>query len=934
MRYIIGIDLGTTNSCVSYIDTTSPSFGRIQLLKIPQLVQAGIVESKETLPSLCYLTAKEEWPKGSLSLPWNHHSQLMPSYFVGQFAASQGVKTPTRYVHSAKSWLSHPAALRKDKMLPLDAICDSQRISPKDASSYYLQHIKDVWNFLIAKGDPQSEFDAQAVILTVPASFDEIARTLTVESARLAGYKEFTLLEEPQAAFYSWMATNENHLSTALSPGDLILVCDVGGGTSDFSLIEVFEERQALGFKRVAVGEHLLLGGDNMDAAVSQFVEHKFQEKGHHIPQTQRLELLHQAQLAKEVLLTTDTSYQIVLQGSGSKVIQGSMTTTITSDEILHLLLGGFFGAYSWDEALCLKKAKGIRAMGLAYEDDPSITKHLANFLSKYPKKIPTHILFNGGAMKPIPFQEAIVQSIKSWFPHTLQIKILSTHSLDTAVSHGAAYYGMARCGYGIKIQGGMARGIYLAVEEMDQLGHLKRRALCLLPRGSSEEDVFKSELKFLLTPNEKVSFQLLTSSERLEDRSGDLVEITEVEMSSLALIQTVLRYGKSQSQKTEKIKVHLRAFLTTIGIIEIGLNAIDSAHTWKLEFQTKSAQGAEMQSVDLLQKQTQSHASTSIYDLTFLQSIDILVCDIFADKTSSQMSKLMNRLEELIAIPKQEFPISILPTVSDALIKCASFRKNTVEHNIRWWNALGYSLRPGNLYPIDDFRIKEFWKIVLQDFQSKHVQEVMVQMWICYRRIAAGLNKGQQTQLASILFDPIFNKAGQIDGKSKEGLYLITERIRAIASFELISNDSKIKLGCALMERISKGIATPAEIWSLGRLGARLLLHGSIANVIPVQQCEKWVDRLTQLDVLGIARNDPKFLTSLASLIGQLARKTPYRQVNLNKPFIDAILDRLKDFSIYNELQSLLLNESELTRLEQEQTFGDSFPLGLIISK
>ena len=381
MRYIIGIDLGTTNCALAFIDTEQPSLP-LHLFAIPQLTAAGKVDALLTLPSFCYLSALDEWPPGALKLPWKEEKET----FIGQFAKLQGARVPTRLVQSAKSWLCNVAANRRDKILPVEAADVSQRLSPVEASTKYLEHVRDAWNASMAKGDPDLELEEQEVILTVPASFDEVARTLTVEAARKAGFLHVTLVEEPQAAFYSWISQYEQSWETQFKLGDTILVCDVGGGTTDFSLIEIRQDGEKLAFQRMAVGDHLLLGGDNIDAALAHYVEQKLQEAGHPtLESSQWLQLQAEARAAKEALLDPKgkkgESYSIVLQGTGSSVIKGSVSISIQREEVEQLLLNGFFALYPLQEAIQLRRSRGFRTMGLPYEDEPSITKHLAHFL-------------------------------------------------------------------------------------------------------------------------------------------------------------------------------------------------------------------------------------------------------------------------------------------------------------------------------------------------------------------------------------------------------------------------------------------------------------------------------------------------------------------------------------------------------------------------
>jgi len=922
MRYIIGIDLGTTNSCVAYLDMSDPS-SRVHSLKIPQLVAEGRVESLGALPSFCYLAASYEWPKGALDLPW--HSN--PNFFVGSFALTQGAKVPTRLVSSAKSWLCHPAANRRDKILPLDPADENSRISPVEATSRYLRHIREAWNAVMAKGDVDAEFDSQEIVLTVPASFDEAARSLTVEAARMAGFVQMTLLEEPQAAFYSWITQHEERWNKHVFPGAVILVCDIGGGTSDFSLIEVGLKNNELSFQRMAVGDHLLLGGDNMDAAIARFVESKMEEKGVIADWKQRQLLLHEARQAKEKLLqqeTNEASYSIVLHGAGSSVVSGSAAVTTTTQEIRSLLLDGFFGQYSWEEALKLRRTAGIRSMGLPYEDDPSITKHLARFLAMSDftpesSKQPNFVLFNGGAVKPIAFQNAVLSVLSSWFPKP--ISLLDSYNLDLAVARGAAYFGKARHGLGMKISGGIARGYYLIIDTLNARGNIEKKALTLVSRGSEEGYVYEPDMVFQLIPNAAVSFQLCSSHTRLGDLSGDLVDIDDQQMSTLPPIQTILRFGKKQGHlMQEKIPVHLRVELTPIGTLAISLKALKTDHRWNLEFQVRSATGQENSLAALIKRE-----EGETFQEGYLHEAEKVVDQIFGLKRSGiKPGLLIEQLEKVLGAPRKEWPSSVMRSLADKLIERSASRKISSEYGERWWNIVGFLMRPGFGYPMDDFRLKELWKVILSDFNAALSPEVQIQRWICYRRIAGGLNKGQQTQIANDLVGMILSKkTAQIEIKSKSDLHAYAEKVRAFGSLELIDTSLKIRVGNALVSRITRGDAISADYWALGRLGARHLLYGSLVNVIPAGICEHWIGLLLEMS------NDKREF--MLSLLGQLARKTEYRDINLSSACIEAILSKLS-LTSDEPLHELLTEEIRLTRQEQEQAFGDTLPSGLLL--
>lgn len=913
MRYIIGIDLGTTNSCVSYVDTQDSKLS-IQPLRIPQLISPGYVESRPTLPSFCYLSGSQEWPPNALLLPWKNEER----HFVGFLAQTQGAKVPTRLVQSAKSWLCHSAANRKDKILPLEGD-EGQKISPVEATAHYLNHIKEAWDYLFARGNADAEFEQQEVILTVPASFDEVARRLTAEAAKMAGYMHLTLLEEPQAAFYSWIALNEKSMQEKLKEGDIILVCDVGGGTTDFSLIQTQTDQDKLSFVRRAVGDHLLLGGDNMDATLAHFIENKLSENNERseFQSTQWLQLKHQARTAKETLLddaeNNHESFTVLLQGTGSTVIKGSLSTQLQRNDVIQLLQNGFFGEYSWDEAIQLRKSAGFRTMGLPFEEEPSITKHLAHFLKcAQINRAPDYILFNGGALKPSIFREAIVQSLAKWYGSKTQI--LPSVSLDLAVARGAAYYGKVRRGLGVRIGGGSSRAYYLGVDIKSADGSLSPHALTILPLGSDEGSEYECEKIFSIRPNKPVAFHLYTSQVRLDDNKGDMIAIDLKELQSLPAIHTILRYGNKQTLDAVAAKLHVK--MTALGTLELWLQSQKTNHRWTLEFQIRGADGQE-NGVNTLN----APRKDELFEETYLDPAKKYILQCF--HSPSKNEKIMETLEELLDKPRRDWSLSVLRGLFEPILSVASQRKTHADLEARWWNMAGFFLRPGFGYPLDDFRIKELWKIILTDFKATKLSDSLIQRWICYRRIAGGLNKGQQTQLANeILNDLLPNKSTKIVLKAKQEIYSYTEKIRALASFEWLENAQKIRLGRAIIARIDDGGACHADYWSLGRLGARHLVYGSAGNVVSAEECKSWIQMLLKLQP-----NE-----TLAHLFAQLARKTDHRELNLSPNIVERIIEMFSSSTHVERLQQLLAQSSTLTFSEQGQILGDNLPLGLVL--
>ncbi|HJK95475.1 MAG TPA: Hsp70 family protein, partial [Polyangiaceae bacterium LLY-WYZ-15_(1-7)] len=477
-QYTLGVDLGTTHCALSYVDLDLSEGEEVaqHVLAIPQAVAPGEVEAKPLLPSFLYLPHPQELEPGAAALPWNP----TPAHVVGQIARSLGAKTPIRLVSSAKSWLCHPGVDRKGPILPTDAPEEVQRMSPFAASVQYLAHLREAWD---AK-HPEAPFAEQEVVLTVPASFDPAARELTAEAAKAAGYAKLTLLEEPQAALYAWIQQTDGAWREQVEVGDVILVVDVGGGTSDFSLIAVLEEEGALQLRRVAVGEHILLGGDNMDLALAYTVKAKLEGQGKKLDAWQLRALTHGCRQAKEALLAGEKeSVPLVVPSRGRKLIGGSLRTELTVDEVRAVLLDGFFPEVEVTAKPASRARGALTQLGLPYAQDAAVTRHLAAFLAKQVDAVadlpgfeakegarflhPTAILFNGGVLKAPAIAERVEGVIQQWLESdgAPAARVLEGADLDRAVARGAAYYGYARQGGGVRIRGGMAQAFYVGVE-------------------------------------------------------------------------------------------------------------------------------------------------------------------------------------------------------------------------------------------------------------------------------------------------------------------------------------------------------------------------------------------------------------------------------------------------------------------------------------
>jgi hypothetical protein len=600
-RFVVGIDLGTTNSALAYYDTGAGDDAPLTHLKIPQVVSPGVVEERPLLPSFLYLPGPNEQPAGALNLLWAAERD----YCVGEFARVFGSQVPTRLVASAKSWLCHSGVDRKAAILPWKAPENGRRVSPLEATTYYLKHFVDAWNYLVAKDVAEHRLENQDVILTVPASFDAMARELTVEAAKASGLEKITLLEEPQSAFYSWIEASKDKWREQVEVGDVVLVCDVGGGTSDFSLIAVSEEAGQLVLTRVAVGDHILLGGDNMDLALAHHAAQAFAVKGIKLDPGQMHALWHSCRLAKETIFATKTTTApLTVLGRGSRVIGGTIKGELLRDDVEKVLVDGFFPQCPREEKPRMQRFVGLQEIGLPYAADPAVTKHLAQFLARNEEVLsaqasakrgrkksaqPAVVLFNGGVFKANPLRERMLDVLGRWINPKSGIRELHGADLDRAVAGGAAYYGLVRRGKGIRIRGGAARSYYVGVETSLPAvpgSPPPIKALCVVPFGmeeGTESDVPGQE--FGLIVGEPAEFRFLGSTIRRADAVGTLLDDWAGQIDELAPMSTTL---ESPGKEGRTVPVHLHSKVTEVGTLELWCISRDGKQKWKLEFSVR----------------------------------------------------------------------------------------------------------------------------------------------------------------------------------------------------------------------------------------------------------------------------------------------------------------------------------------------------------
>ena len=615
-RFSLGIDLGTTHCALSYVDRAASDGDKVVqgVLDIPQLTGPASIEAKPLLPSFLYLPHENELAPGDLALPWS----AAQDFAVGEFARSRGAATPIRLVSSAKSWLCHPGVDRRSPLLPADAPAEVQRVSPLTASIRYLSHLRWAWD----QAHPEAPFDAQDITVTIPASFDPAARELTAEACKAAGFHNLTLLEEPQAALYSGGDWRKQ-----VKHGDVLLVVDVGGGTTDLSLIAVQERDGQLELQRVAVGEHILLGGDNMDLALAYGVARKLAAEGKQLDAWQTRALAHGCRAAKEQLLADETrqsvpdSVPVVVPSRGSKLIGGSIRTEVTRAEVLALLVDGFFPPVAVSDKPVTRARGALTQLGLPYAQDAAVTRHLAAFLSRQAGATapidglqgtqqtpsgsgasflhPTAILFNGGVLKAPQIEQRLVQVINGWLAAegAEPARLLEGANLDLAVARGAAYYGhVAASGRGVRIRGGTAQSYYVGVESnMPAIPGMEPplSALCLAPFGMEEgTEVALDAQAFGLVVGEPVRLRFFGSSVRRADQVGTLLDFWGPE--ELVELQEIEANLPAQGRTPgEVVAVHLHARVTDIGTLELNAVPVGGSERWKVELDVRAEASA-----------------------------------------------------------------------------------------------------------------------------------------------------------------------------------------------------------------------------------------------------------------------------------------------------------------------------------------------------
>ncbi len=945
-RYVVGIDLGTTNCAMAFVDTQEPGKG-VQVFRIPQLVDWGAVEELDTLPSFHYQLTDQE--STSIRSPWLR-SRGGAQSVVGVLARDRGMQMPGRQIASAKSWLCHAGVDRTASLLPWHGDEDVQTLSPVEASSQYLAHLRQAWD----RRFPQSPLAEQDVAITLPASFDEIARSLTVEAAKLAGLERIILIEEPQAAFYAWLARHESDWTEKIRPGESVLICDIGGGTTDFTLIrvskaesgtdanpsDVIAESEVVKLQRVAVGQHLILGGDNLDLALAHAAEANLTDGGQKRLTSRQWDALRlHCRVAKETMLGPNppASYTLTIPGSGSRLLENSLTIELDKQTIKTVLLDGFFPKVQLTDRPATATS-GFQEFGLPYASDPAISRHLASFLwdHRWDGRSPTErssftdvqaarpdwILFNGGVLESSQIRQRIVDQVIAWFrtedpslPDGWKPGMLEGNRLDLAVAIGAAYYGMVRRGVGVRIDATLARSYYLMIQQDPP------EVLCIVPGKAIPGDQFllqERPLELLL--NSPIQLPLFVSSTRLVDEIGSVGPLDVEQMSSVAAIRTVLELPKSR--RRESIQVLLHAELTEIGTLHLKCLTPDHQHQWRLEFDVRSSflpgQAGNLGVGEL----------DGIVDESLIETARSIIAETFSPLGSLPPKELIGKLEQALTVPRADWKPSLLREMWRELIELDEGRKRSPAHEARWLNLVGYCLRPGYGMAADDWRVATTWRKVQGKLAFANATSA-AETIILWRRIAGGFTAGQQRALYQDLQPRL---RSTLVPHSKASISTSTnetmELLRLAGSLELLRTNDRLELGAWCLQGLKRAKLVPlqgAMLWTLGRLGTRAPAYGPIHQLVPLDAVTRWITTLLELD---IHRSEMQFA------VVQMARKTGDRYRDIDESLRNQVLIWLAQQQAADSQISLVREVHSLSDQQQTEMFGESLPLGLRMAR
>ncbi|KAB0642524.1 Hsp70 family protein [Burkholderia latens] len=913
-RYTVGIDLGTSNTVVAYVEAGSDT---IRVFDVDQLVGPGAVAAQPLLPSVRYHPAAGELPPDALRLPWasgstadanaNADAFAAPPAVIGRYARALGAQVPGRLVTSAKSWLSHASVDRLAAILPWGAADGVDKVSPVDTSASYLAHVRAAWDARF----PDAPLAKQDVILTVPASFDDGARALTVEAARRAKLPALRLLEEPQAAFYDWLYGQRATLRDTFAAPRRVLICDVGGGTTDLTLVDVAPgDDGEPAFTRVGVGDHLMLGGDNMDLALARLVESRLTEPGTRLSAASLSQLVERCRTAKERLLGDDApaSVTVTLLGAGSKLVGGARSAELTRDEVERIVVDGFFPQVDAGE-LPRRARAAIVEFGLPYASDAAVTRHVAAFLKRHAEgPLPDTLLLNGGVFRAGALAGRLAQTLGAW--RGAPLDVLHNAHPDVAVARGAVAYGLARAGHAPRIGGGSARSYFLVLD--DGAAGSAPRGVCLLPRGSEEgREIRLEERTFALQLAQPVRFHLVSTVADTAYRPGDLVELDGGDFVRLPPIATVV--DRQAGGAAHETPVKLTASLTEVGTLEMHCIATDDpSRRWRLEFQLRGDAAAHADDTALARHPRVDQA---------IELIDRSFGSKSANVAPKDTRRLRAQLEQVLG-PRDEWDVALARELFDALLARARRRRRSADHERAWLNLAGYCLRPGFGHPLDAWRIEQLWPLFDDGIQYVNDAQVWSEWWTLWRRVAGGLDDDAQAQVrdAIAFLEPSDDKRRKLPfDPAKVGPADMT---RLSASLERLPVERKVELADRLIAQLQKPAERTLCAWALGRIGARRPFYGSAHSVVPPEIANRWLDALFALDW--------KQVEPAAFAVAQIARMTGDRERDLPDDTREAVIRRLSAANASAAWIDMVREAIAFDEADTARVFGETLPAGL----
>lgn len=921
-EFVIGIDLGTTHSVLCFRHLKDYQ-AKTELFHVDQLVGPGEIARKPLLPSFRYHYANDQLAASDTRLPWQQNTLKenqsdIDNVIIGEWARDLGAKTQGRLISSAKSWLSHPNIDPQADILPWSSDSAVEKVSPVIASASYLDHFQQSWNY----HHPEHQLKNQIITITVPASFNDSARALTLEAARLVGLDNVTLLEEPQAVCYDWYHRNKSNHLDIVDKDKTMLVCDVGGGTTDLSLIEMSFQKGELQLNRVAVGEHLMLGGDNIDLALAHVVEQRI-SPNQKFTSAALNQVIQQTRHAKELFLSEQppSTSSITLLGRGSKLIAQSKTCQLTKNEVTDMVFNGFIPHSEFNE-LPIHRKSAIVEFGLPYTSDPAISKHIAEFIHRYhdlslndpdnSNYVPDALLVNGGIFNSQKVKTQVQQLLSSWKGHKVQT--LHNGDPDLSVAFGAVEFGFARQGKQKQIGGGSPRNYFINLADRNG----DKQSICLLPKGSAEDQIINLHNRlFSLTIGEPIKLSLFTTNHDGHFKPGDIVK--DELKGSTPLPDYIVTIPKQNNAKRFE-SVYLSCQLSSIGTIKIECVSEQKENLrWALEFSIRTNKHLSKQATSELETK-QSHPN-----LAKAKQLIEQVYGAGSKKSDPKLVKsLRNDLDKILG-KKETWDIDLMRELSSPILTYAKNRRRTEVHERNWLKLASFVLRPGFGYPADDWRIEQLWPIFPSAVQYNKSTQSWSDWWNLWRRVCGGLTEQQQTDVFEFI-KPYFvqdsGKNAKIINQGKTRSY--EDMLRLAASLEHISQNQKIEFGEYLMEKLNSKSSTQTHWWAIGRLASRTAFYGSQHNVIPKHIAESWLETLLPLDW----KNE----THIAFAAVMIARKCGDRECDINDDLRQQILTKLKNSKASEAWISLICDVQETDEKLIKRIFGDSLPSGLTL--